>query len=149
MCLQGCSRQIYLQPKILRKENFAQDIWNLMSCLQQNENCLVALYTYCMLFSYRYLYLMQNSGKAYLLGHKESSVRSVFPTRAFWRGCCERAMVHKVILQELNRCICRVCQLHMFSVYWESLMKPWKLKDKYRYQAERKNLPSVAVLTWK
>lgn len=54
----------------------------------------------------------------------------------------------KVISQEYNRCICRVCELHVFS-YWETIMKPWKLKDKYWYQAAWKNLPSVVALTWK
>lgn len=58
-------------------------------------------------------------------------------------------VAHKVTSQEHNRCICRVCELHMFSLYWESITKPWKLKDKYWCQAEWKNFPSVVALTWK
>lgn len=48
------------------------------------------------------------------------------------------AVARKVISQEYNRCVCRVCELHMFSFYWKSTTKPWKLKAKYRYQAEWK-----------
>lgn len=109
----------------------------------------ISKYAHCILCISKYLYQRQTSGKSYFLGYKESNKDKSSLLEVSGKVILTGTAAHKVVSQEFNRCICRVCELHVFSLCWKSIMQPWKLKDKYWHQAGWKNLPSVVVLTWK